>query len=541
MRRLRPLSFLLALATTLWTGGFSYLQFAPVANAAAPADSSLQVLGSPESLLQAGPALTGSDLKSNGQAFKDAVAADRAKLQTKSVQGSSVNGKDVTMAPSISENTIAVLPATMSALDSWDGVTVERNDASGRRYVAWIDGRDAASAGLSSIYFSRSTDNGATWSSPVRADNPAGGPAYVWLGLNLVADQQGHLVLVWDDYRTLGTGGGVAQVFYSRSSDAGQTWTTPTALTTDSRVSVFAPYINGTMDSDGNTNIFWSDVRTGTAFGPVRVYSIHSGNRGTSWDLNQIIDDSAGTGADFAQRAALGKNGEVMVGWDSNRAGGSGEDFILARSTNGGTSFAADVMINQYAAGTINLDRLHLCSDSHGQVLAAWMGDDPSTSDPGTIYTRTSADFGATWSATSPVLTTNADLVDPTPAACAFGSTHMAVGWQDKTNNALNVASSNDGGANWSIQGVERDVPLGCCDADEFLLGVDNAGRVLAVWTDSRNGTNDVFVNYSLDGGTTWQTADFKATNQVPSGSSTVVLGNASFSLAQGNPDATGA
>jgi len=525
--RHKPLSLLLALATVLPTGGFSLATFAPVANAAT--GSELRVLGSPEKLRTVGPQLFAEDPNSVRAAIED----DRAKIESMGGQQTTVNGSNLVGAPNVTESTIAVLPPTGAFSNSWNGMTVDRGDASGRRYVAWLDGRDAAVGGASSIYFARSTDGGASWSTPVRID-AASGAANVWVGLNMIADQNGNLVITWDDYRNTGFGSGTGQVFMSRSTDAGQTWSTPGGFEA-SRVSLLAPYTTGSLDTDGNLNVFWSDVRAGTPFGPVRIYGIRSADRGASLGTEQIIDDSAGTGAELAPVAVVGKNGEVILGWWSNRAGLSGEDFIGTRSTDGGATFGADFQINTNASGALNTTHFDLCSDGNGRVLGRWVSDDPTSgADDGTLRYRTSADFGATWTAADAVLATDVELSNPLASSCSFGSTYMVVVWQD-VSLGLFAATSSDGGATWTIRRINLDVPYPCtfCDIDEVVAHVDSSGRVLAGWTDIRNGNgnNDLFVNYSTDAGQTWSTSNIKATNGSTGTSNVLLTMGTSFSF----------
>src|SRR3990167_7776473 len=116
----------------------------------------------------------------------------------------------------------------------------------------------------------------------------------------------------------------------------------------------------------------------------------------------------------------------------------------------------------------------------------------------------------------------------------------MAVGWQDTSGGDF-VATSNDGGANWNFNRINQDLPYPCgfCDIDGIIVDVDAAGRVFTIWTDARNGNNDLFSNYSLDGGQTWQQVTFKATNtNTGAGAVTLIMGglsDGSASQAKGN------
>lgn len=71
------------------------------------------------------------------------------------------------------------------------------------------------------IMFTRSTDGGITWSSPIRVNDDAGTSAYQWFGTMSVAPN-GRIDAVWLDTR--GNPGNISALYYSNSKDGGLTW-----------------------------------------------------------------------------------------------------------------------------------------------------------------------------------------------------------------------------------------------------------------------------------------------------------------------------
>ncbi len=73
------------------------------------------------------------------------------------------------------------------------------------------------------VHFSRSTNGGQTWSSPIRInDDPAGGNNWQWFGTMAVAPD-GRIDVVWNDTRNA-VSGYTSELFYSFSVDGGLNW-----------------------------------------------------------------------------------------------------------------------------------------------------------------------------------------------------------------------------------------------------------------------------------------------------------------------------
>ena len=163
-------------------------------------------------------------------------------------------------------------------LNSIPAIAVNPNN--GNAVFVWADGED----GTSIIRYTRSTDNGTTWSASQVLAPPGVANTYQvepWVH----ADEQGIFHAIWyDDRENPNTS--IFHIYYSQSTDNGQTWTQAVRISTAS-----------------------SDLRIGIPSG----YGFAAG--------------------DYIQVAASGNN--VYAAWTDTREG-SGEDIYVVRGVMGG-------------------------------------------------------------------------------------------------------------------------------------------------------------------------------------------------------------
>jgi len=103
------------------------------------------------------------------------------------------------------------------AVDSGDGIN-----------VVWQD----QDSGVSAIMFARSTDRGATFSTPKRVSTGEGRA----IEAQIVADSEDRLNVVWVDESS-----GSAQAYYSRSTDSGETFSTPISVSKAPNADIHKP------------------------------------------------------------------------------------------------------------------------------------------------------------------------------------------------------------------------------------------------------------------------------------------------------------
>ncbi len=188
-------------------------------------------------------------------------------------------------------------------------------DSSGHLHAVWHDNTPANFE----IYYKRSTDCGATWTTGKRLTWTLGdsvSPA-------VVADSSGTIHLVWED-RTPGN----YEIYYKKSTDGGTTWTTNKRLTWNAGWSQF-PAIQ--VDSSDRLHVVWDDGTTGN----FEIYYKKSSNGGSTWTASRRL--SWNSGYSYSPSICVDAAAALHIVWHDNTNG----DFELCykKSTDGGTSW----------------------------------------------------------------------------------------------------------------------------------------------------------------------------------------------------------
>lgn len=179
------------------------------------------------------------------------------------------------------------------------------------------------------VHFARSTNGGQTWSPAIRInDDPVTQANYQWFGTLSIAPN-GRLDAVWLDTRN-GSGPGESQLYYSTSSDAGATWSPNLALTPKFNSLVGFPMQNKMGDY---FHMLSDDVGASLAFaatftGGQDVYYMRIGDYDCNGNgVSDLLDIGSGAYAD------LNANGIPDVCEPDCNANGKPDDFDIAQGT----------------------------------------------------------------------------------------------------------------------------------------------------------------------------------------------------------------
>ncbi len=189
----------------------------------------------------------------------------------------------------------------------------------------------------------RSTDNGATWGTPISGSpgQPSGNQDKEWIAVdNFAGTGNGYVYMFW---RNFGTPSGMN---FSRSTNDGVTWTVlhgPLSGVTGGQGAyvvvgpdhaVYCFWLNGTSISVRKS----TDL--GVTFGAaVTVTTLLT--TGTNGDLGLGFRSNA-----FPHAGVNAISGNLFVVYNDNPAGADRGDIYFRQSTNGGTTWTAQVRVN---------------------------------------------------------------------------------------------------------------------------------------------------------------------------------------------------
>src|SRR5712691_4339909 len=348
-------------------------------------------------------------------------------------------------------------------------------DTNGGVNVVWVDN----TPGHQTIFFSRSTDGGVTFSTPVNISNDPSDSA----NPQIAVDATGNISVVWEN-DTINLG-----VFYAHSTDGGVSFSSPLPLTTNTSGSS-GPQL--AVDANGNICVVWEDdfsTRAHVSFSP-------SADKGATFATPQLNLSKDSTGNSTAPMIALDGGGNINVVWVDNSP--SYFAIFFTRSSDNGTTFSTAKGISNTSGNSTNPQ---LAVDASGNVDVVWQHNTPQVFNSDIFFAR-SADGGATF--TNPPLNvsisaTTGNSTFPWMTVDASGGINL--GWQYSSAGKAHIvfARSVDAGATFPTQNLSNDY-----DSNSSSGGVqiasDKNGNLDVVWsadTVQLPGVNQIFSRFS--------------------------------------------
>ena len=177
---------------------------------------------------------------------------------------------------------------------------------------------------------------------------------------------------------------------------------------------------------------------------------------------------------------ASDNSGNLWVAWHAGAAGQ--RDVYLSKRGSGESNFADPIQLTSDAGDQANAD---LAIGADNRLYIVWQDNRRGNWD---VYFRTSSD-GANWSAETRI--TDSDDNQIVPVVAVDGTSRCHVAWQDDRDGHqdIYVAGSGDRFASATVARVTSHAS----DQTDPDIAVDASGGVYLLWTDARNGSDDIY------------------------------------------------
>ena len=346
-------------------------------------------------------------------------------------------------------------------------------------YVIW-QGESAEDIG--NIYFTRSTDGGISFATEKII---AQGSATVYDAFpSLAVTQAGTIHMAWCGVTNNES---AYNIWYAKSEDNGVSFSAPVHITTNN-AAVF-PAIGA---SGNNVYILYADA---SQYPKANYYFARSADGGSTFETPVQVNDAECKGTvkfEGLTNILVDPSGNLYLAWvDGRRADGSG-DICLAKSTDQGQSFAANVIVNDTTISRSDSAQYLpvIASDGANNVYVSFadisLGDDWSNN---RVYLAKSTDGGTSFATEA--------LLAGHDATCKYHS--LAVNASGKLYAAL-CSSVSSGWGTWLFEsdneGVSFAEPVALSSVinsmgyDDVRLASGMGEEVYALWKDARVGAD---------------------------------------------------
>jgi BNR repeat-containing family member len=187
----------------------------------------------------------------------------------------------------------------------------------------------AQESGVANIFYTKSTDQGQTWSAPLDVSQSKGISSHPDIAL----EPGGAIDMVW---RNGGYDKKISDVYFSRSTDSGKTWAEPVDVSSTPGVST-EPVLS--VGSDSSIHIVWIDTTSGESHPDVYYASSH--DTGKTWSKAEDISNTPGVSSE--PTIAVEGPDAVHVAWLDTTPGVTHPDIYYAKKSQGAWTTAKDV------------------------------------------------------------------------------------------------------------------------------------------------------------------------------------------------------
>ena len=379
---------------------------------------------------------------------------------------------------------VVLHPAAEPAQHLWPDIAWSATGVIG---AAWMD--DHASGGYH-IFYTQSTDDGVTWSTPEKVDDRASGFYSKFVDIEFTPT--GIPVVVWEDDRS---GESNINVYMSKRTGGASPWTTNVRVNTAGSPPGNSYFMNPSLAvvDDNRWFVAWTDWREGVLN---QVYARGTTNAGATWGSESRVSDGLGFDPVAADPCLIANTGTtsaigaeilycVTNDWRGNVPGGRYPNVYFYRSSDGGATWSVGVRVNDIEPLYQQVSSHALVRAVDGAIVAGWLS---AVTGPSQLRTCFSTNEGNKWSPSVQV----DELIPGSSGTGTFSSIAASdagvVAVFDLYETSWNAyfRGSSDGGRTWVEPSVRVDDDGGSAPTSNPVVSVDALGRVAAAWSDGR-------------------------------------------------------
>ena len=328
------------------------------------------------------------------------------------------------------------------------------------------------------IYFTKSTDGGHSWSTPIRVNDDGGNSPQAQPTLAL--DAANNIYIAWTDGRN-----GNNDVFFSKSITGGATFSANVRVNDVTTNSQSEPDLAVDPVNAHLVHVVWTDTRS-AILGPDIFYA-NSTDGGLSFNPSLRVNDDVGGSEQSQPRIAVAPNRDVYVVWRDPRSAAKGPDIYFSKSSDLGATWSPNIFLNGDSGNFVQQDPT-IAVDAAGTIYVAWTDYRSANTGPD-IYEAWSANAGASFGANVQVNDDQGPAPQLNPSLAANAG-KVQIAWSDyrtggATSYDIYTASSADG-VTWSPNMKVNDDTLPNNYQATPSIAIDAAGDVFAGFLDTR-------------------------------------------------------
>jgi|GEM_PF-2390088 len=332
-------------------------------------------------------------------------------------------------------------------------------------YLLWQDMDSTFSS-----FVSKSTDGGLTFNDGVKIANDS--PQIFG---SLVLDNLGNLYIAYDKIDS--TGEMIKGIYFTKSTDEATTFSTSLTISEEGIFPQIATF-------GSNVYIFYIDIKNDK----YAYYFTRSTNGGVSFENPIEISDvnSDRIKFDAPNSITVDDSGNIYCIWNDGRRNAGGTDIFIAKSTDNGTSFYSNIMVNSSTTSAEKLRTGAHVKTFGSNVYTVWRQEDDNDATNRKILFAKSTDGGFTFGSEMQLAINGWD--SPTLTVNNAGDIYVAFPYFSGEYEALTCIKSNDQGNSFPTNVfISEDYqhsknPSICVDENDVLY---------ATWTVANDGNED--------------------------------------------------